>query len=345
MTRRLSLVLLTLFVPLWLHAGEVLDRDVLLTPDGTLYTVQTEWARDHSEITTSSPTVILLTVQQDGKSTTTVLPDSLNGGIAGAPVLAYDADSDSLFVFWQRMQNAFSSDMMLCAYQHGRWGDPTAIDSAGLHIRGNLRISVTQKFEQAQADGSTGLSSGLTVHAIWWDETGSGQFARYAMVTIENGAVTGIDTRNLLDFVPPEQQNAYAVDATFNRELLRHPAVFESSTHSSVDVVFADWANNAFHRVTLKPVANGRLRVPVGSRSGGFGPPRNFVSDINGRVTILPNASSEKLVFYFPGKDSSVNYMIEGSGSWSTLKSISMSDNPTASAAVVDALRRMISSQ
>lgn len=349
MTRRFSLCLLILLVPLWLHAGEVLDRDVLLTPDGTLYTVQTEWSQDHPAISTSSSTLIFLTAQQNGKTTTTVLPDSVSGGAGSGPVLAYDADSDSLFVFWQRMQNAFSSDMMLCAYQHGRWGIPTAIDTVGLHFRGNLRIAVTQKYEQEQTDGSIGVFPGLAVHAIWWDETGTGQLGRYAMVSIDSGAVTRIETHDLLSFIAPaDQQKTYDVDPTSNRELLRHPSISESGNHTSVEIVFADWSTNAFHKVAVKPVLKatpeGRLRVPVGAREGGFAPARNFRSDVNGRINVMPSGSgSGKLLFYFMNRDGAMNYLVQSNDTWSPVKTIAINQNVTVGTAV-DALRRMIGS-
>jgi hypothetical protein len=350
MTRRLAFVLLALLVPLWLHAGEVLDRDILLAPDGTLYAVQTEWAKDHPEVSTPSATLIFLTAQKDGKTTTTLLPDSLGGGWVSGPVLAYDTDSDSLYVFWQRRQNAMASDMMLCTYQSGRWGTPTVIDSVGLHDRGNLRIAVTQKYEQQLSDGTVALFPALTVHCTWWDETGAGQVGRYAMVSIENGNVTSIQTQDLLSFVAPaDQQTTYPVDPAFNREILRHPSIFETSSHTSVEIVFADWNTNAFHRVAVKPVLkttpDGRLRIPVGIREGGFGPPRTFQKDVDGRINAIPSPAtgSGRILFYFLSPDGALNYLIESGDNWSPLKTITTDQNVTVGAAV-DALRRMIGS-
>jgi hypothetical protein len=352
MIRKLLLAVVLAALPVVLTAAEVLDRDVLLTPAGTLYTVDTEWARDHAELNTPSATVVFLTVQQNGKTTKAPLPESLTGGAHVGPVLAYDATSDTLFVLWQRMVNVFSSDFLLCTYQNGKWTAAEPIDSVGLHMRGNLRIAVTQKIEVVRPDGSVVSSPEVTVHAVWWDDAGDGQYARYAMLTVENARVSSIQISDLRSFVDPiDQAQSYPVDPNFNRELLRHPAIFESSTHDTIDVVFADWNTNAFHRITIRPVLktnpSGRPRVPIGVRQGGFGPSRNFQSEIDGELNVMAagsgNTGHDKLLFYFMDSTGAMNYTIESDGLWTPVKKISINDQVSVGTAV-DALRRLISS-
>ena len=179
-----------------------------------------------------------------------------------------------------------------------------SIDNAAYHFRQNLRIGITSRVESISADdGSPTSVPGLTVHAIWWDQTGMGESARYAMLTIEKGTVTDVAIRELSDFVPPTSDDKiFPVNVALNREILRHPALFESPDHKSVDVVFGDWNLNSFSRVTVKPrtSADGRLRVPVGVRDGGQIPPAPFHShsDSIGAISGHQKGSGENLLFY-----------------------------------------------
>ena len=84
-----------------------------------------------------------------------------------------------------------------------------------------------------------GRPPGLTVHVAWWDESAVGEGGRYAMLTIDKGVVTDIYRRDLSDFINRAYLKPFDLDDA-SKELLRHPVVFESPEHDTVDIVFGD---------------------------------------------------------------------------------------------------------
>jgi hypothetical protein len=319
------------------------DRDMLLTSGGTLYTLDSVFAQDYPNVQTASWRFLILTTQKGAAApTTSIVPESLLPGVHMMPALAYDSDSDTLFVFWEKApDNGISSDLAFCSYQNGTWSPATSIDVADLHVRHNLRIGVTKTYEGRDKDGNTVLLPGLTVHAVWWDDSGSSESAGYAMLTIEKGVVTGIQIRSLMKLVDTTP-TPFPVAADFSREILRHPALFESPAHDTVDIVFGDFTTNGFHRLTLKPVLDGRLRVPVGVRNKDFGPPLNFNSTSTGRISAI-SPDRDHLLFYF-GTKTAINYFLFKESAWSPENSIAISDKLSAESAV-DVIRRMLSQQ
>ena len=347
MTKRFLLLLVLVLTPLTLRAQS--DRDMLLTAGGTIFTAETQQSDAYPQLEASSANFIMLTTQRGATRTSVPLPESLTAGIHRGPALAYDEGSKTLFLFWQKQANAMSSQLLLCSYQNAKWSSPMSIDTAAFHFRQNLRIGITSKVETiSPEDGTSTWQPGLTVHAIWWDQTGLGESARYAMLTIDKGTVTDVAIRELRDFVPPRPDDKnFPVDAALNREILRHPALFESQDHKSVDVVFGNWELNAFNRVTITPrtSVDGRLRVPGGLQKGGQIPPAPFKghSDSIGAISGGQQGSNDNLLFYFrDGK--AMGYVVYKNGSWKTSDSIAIDDKVTSDN-VVELLRKMITAE
>ena len=312
------------------------DRDILLTPGGTLYTAETVLAPNDSDMRRQ----VTLTIQQGDKSSRTVMPDSLTSGMQAAPALAYDAESGTLFVFWLRMPNVMSSELLLTAYRDGVWDKSISIDNKPFDIRSSLRIAVKRKVAQSQGDGTYTDMPALVVHAAWWEQTGDGESARYALVSINKGNVSSIELHDLTEFMSPDAA-AFQVDPEFNRELLKHPAIVDNSAADSVDVVFGDLHTNSFNRVTLRPVADGRIHIPIGIGGGHFGAPHAFSADWNGRISTISSGSN--LILYNATKDS-VTYLLYSNGVWSPIKTLPLTDKLTAEGAV-SALTRMANTQ
>ena len=98
MKRLLPSLALLLLVAVSASASELRERDVLLTTDGIVYTVDA--VHDASVKEGRSPYYLTMTVQDGEKRTSAVVPGSLAGGAHSHPALAYDADSRTLFLFW-----------------------------------------------------------------------------------------------------------------------------------------------------------------------------------------------------------------------------------------------------
>lgn len=345
MIRRIVFCALVALVLLPAAALAEVNRDVLLTADGTLFTIERVWASEMPSVATASNSFLLLTTRKGADVKQQVIPWSRWPGTHGNPALAYDAASRRLFIFWQHSPNLTSTRLVFSGIDDtGSWTEATEVAPAAMRRCSNLRIGVTRRSETLDVYGEKTLVSDLNVHAIWWDASPSGELARYAMVTIEKGQVSNIQVQDAAAFIDKKNDKVFPVDVNFNVELLRHPTFFESPTQDTVDVVFGDVATNSFHRITLKPVLNARIRIPIGVHDQGFGPPAfsrpmGVSSDSVGAI----NGSADSMILYFRD-DSAMHYTILRRGTWSALRQINLDEAVTADVAVT-AMRRMLSAE
>jgi hypothetical protein len=281
-----------------------------------------------------------------------LVPESVLAGYHFGGTLAYDADSKTLFVLWTHMPNGVSSELLLASYHDGKWQHAVSIDNQANHIRTNLRLGITRRVSQLQKDGTYADMPALLLHVVWWDETTSGAEARYAMLPIENGALSksAIEVHSLEEFVTATDQPYNAVAANFNPEILRHPAIVSSPMQSTVDVVFGDMKTNTIHAVTLHPIAEIRIHIPVGVGGGGPGggkppmslaAPPTFSANWKGPISVIERG--DRLAFANAG-DTSFNYITYVNGTWSNVKSIGI-DNKLSAEGALAALDKMVSTQ
>ena len=332
--KRLLLVVAIALFPVAL-AAQVPDRDVLVTPDGTLYTIEAVY---------DNGSHLSLTIQRGSQKTETVVPASLVPGRHWRPALAYDNDSATLFVFWIHSPD-LSSELLLSSYSNGTWSAPVSFDPAQYDVRSNLQIGITRKVSTLQSDGTYADTSGLLIHAIWWQQSGSGEYARYALFNVVNGQINSIELHNLDDFAPNGPMFPYDVDANFNPEILRHPAFVDNGTQDSIDVVYGDVHNNDFVRVRVKPIlAEGRIHIPIGAHPGGPSIPvaKSFTAPWTGSITLITSPHNDGGMLLYNATATAVNYIVYSNGTWSTVKLVPLSDKLTADAAVA-ALTRMLS--
>jgi hypothetical protein len=317
--------------------GQAIDRAVLLAPTGTLYTVESR-VNDSSSIT--STRYLTLTILTGQNVIKTNVPASVTGGNNWQPELAFDSDSNTLFVFWLRSPNSIlgASELLFCTFQNGKWNTTSAIDDVPYHFRYNLRVGMTRSMQAPDGEnGGTKQLAALTVHAAWWDESSIGEVARYAMISVEQGVVTEIYRRDLSDFVNRANLRPFDLNAD-EREILRHPIVFESQDHDTIDVVFGDVTTNTIHRLTLKPVLDTRIRIPIGIRDTSYpAPHRQMTSD--SRVGAIAT-SPDQLVYYYTA-GSEMKYLRFENGVWANEKSIALTSDVSAEAAIA-ALGRMV---
>jgi len=317
-------------------------REVLLTPDGTLYTVEVVVPDASAEGGVSR---LQLTAGQGKDVTTTTVPESMSG-LNVQPALAYDVDTQTVFVLWlHRSQNDLANELNLASYQNGAWQPAVAIDSRPgifFQARYNLRIGVTHSVAQLQKDGSYLDVPALLVHAVWWENNSAeGEAARYSLIPIEKGVAGTPDVHALREFV--DAQAPAEVSPTFNRDFLRHPSLVAGLSSDSIDVVFGDIQTNVLNRITLKPVADAHIHIPVGTRGGSpINVPKAFSNDWSGDVTTIDGRNGR--IVFTNTTTGAVSYMMYANGAWSTLKSITLNDKITVDAAMA-AVTKMIASQ
>jgi hypothetical protein len=335
--KRLLLVVALLLCPVALFA-QAADRDILLTSNGTLYTIESKLNDTPNRI--DSARYLTLTIQNGDHVIKSEVPASVTGGNNWEPALAYDSESNTLFVFWLHSPNTIlgANELLFCTFQNGKWGTPTSVEDIPYHFRYNLRVGVTRSVQVSDGAGNTKQIPGLTVHAAWWDDSASGEFARYAMLTIERGVVTDIAHRDLADFINTANLRNFTIDEDA-KEVLRHPVVFESPVHDTIDVVFGDTLTNTLHRLTLKPVLQSRVRIPIGVRDTSYPVPiQKLTADAHlGGIS----SSFGNLALYYVS-DGQVRYLTYEDGAWSGEKTIALTNQVSAEAAV-SAIRRLVS--
>jgi hypothetical protein len=315
------------------------DRDVVLTQDGTVYSVESVFTRD-TDLTAPSVKVLRVTTQAGEKADTTYVPATLKGGMNFEPSLAYDEATATLFVFWQKRPNPTSSELLLSSYHDGVWSEATSISTALLNIRYNLRI-VTSTFVDPDVEDAPRQ---LVIHAAWWEQTGYGEEAHYALLSLSGGKVVGIEQRRLLDFVTNHGGPAAELDPSFDRSFFRNISMVENSDHDGVEVFFADWDSNRMQHVGIRPVrGNGVIRVPGGVSRGEVPAPKNPLISDNAKITTIADPARER-VAYYAVTDTEVRYLLLKDGKWGVPRTIKRNDTVTTDVAL-DAIRRLMSTE
>jgi hypothetical protein len=328
MKKRLILALVLFPV---LASAQSIDRDVLLTRDGVVYTVDSVPAQPGT-------TILRLSVQNGDRTDAMYIPETLAAGYHRNPALAFDAETATLFVLWERgISQPVRSDIAVVSYQDGKWGHATRIPSPGTDSYHNLRLGVTRKIEHGTGTSAVSLSE-LHLHAVWWSDSveRGEEWARYAMLTVQAGEIVAYTVHDMTQFIDVSKTNE-AGSALSSQEVLRHPALIESSNGESIDVVFGSFKTKSLHRVTLKPTFDGRLRTPIGVHGGGLGAPA-FQDNSTARISTL--SDGDRIVFYKMATNA-VKYVMYNDGAWSAERSIALNETVTADAAV-EAIRRML---
>lgn len=336
--KKLALVLALLLLPLSAAAAEV--SDMILSPNGTLYTISSEVPAIDSGSQASKQ--LVLTERRGDEIRREVVPASTESGSHINGLLGYDPESGTMFVFWVQHFTFFYNQLLFCARDSsGNWSKATAFGNP-FNYRENLRVAVTRKVSDDNGEQSPALS----IHATWWElstETGYSS-AQYWMLPIENGAVvdaTAVDLRQFIDpFAAPAPGPADADPSVY-----KHPQIITSAQQDSVSLVFGDPDTRSFRRVRFTPSkgvrADGRLRVPVGRNDGGFSAPR-FRVGANARIDAV-FGSGNRAAFYTV-VDKRLEYVMLSEGKWSDRMVIALDEQITKGAAV-GALQRMFTEQ
>ena len=320
--------------------AQTVDRDVLVTPDGTVYSVETITPTDPSIAASSA---LQLTTQSGTTTSSVIVPASTTYGMHSLPALAYDSGTGTLFVLWLHMPSPMSSELLVASYSAGRWSPAVSVDNQPYTLRYNLRVGITRRVSALQIDGSYQDAPALLLHLLWWEETGHGQEARYALLDIEKGQVASTEVHSLSEFYDPDPTPAQ-VAPDFNPEVLRHPGFLESGSADSVDVVAGDMTSLSFHRLTIKPILDTRIRIPVGRAPGARIPaPTSFDAAWTGRISVVSSPRNSDMVFAHVESDA-VSYMSYTNGAWSAIKSIGLGPKLSADSAM-SALSKMLSAQ
>ncbi|MFL6246513.1 MAG: hypothetical protein ACJ74H_10850 [Thermoanaerobaculia bacterium] len=336
--KKLVLILALLLLPLSAAAAEV--SDMILSPNGTLYTISSEIPPEGSEHKASK--YLVLTERRGDEIRREIVPASTETGTHTNGLLGYDPESGTIFVFWVQHFGFLYNQLLFCARSSdGTWSEATAFGSP-FNYRENLRVAVTRKV----SDDDGQQSAALSIHATWWEfstETGIAS-AQYWMLPIENGQVVDATEVDLHEFIEPFASPAPGPEDV-DPSVYKHPQIISSPDQDSVSLVFGDPATRSFRRVRFTPSrgvrSEGRLRVPVGKLDGGFPAPR-FKVGAEARLDSV-FGTGNRAAFYTVA-DKRLEYVILSDGTWSDRLVIALDEQVSQSAAV-GALQRMFTDQ
>lgn len=314
------------------------QSDVLLTTNGTLYVVEVADGGELPEGSGASTAIRLRTILGDVE-TTEFIPASLVDGFSSSPALAFDEQSETLFIFWVRRPQITMSELVFSSYHDGQFSEATAVDRGLLRMRSNLRIAVTR---YAKRITSESVVSAVAVHAVWWDSTGYGETARYALLSISNGVASVVDVQDLVAYLGADGEvDPVLPPEGFDPEILRYPAIESAGTQDRVEIVFADPVTNHFHRIDLFPViADGVLKPPVGIWRGELPVPSLEMAYANSVSTFMGSPTRTDLILYVSGENR-IDYVHYNDGEWSGTHTIRVDDRVTEATAL-EALKRLL---
>ncbi len=310
------------------------DRDVIITSDGAVFSVISQQGKGNSGSS------LALTVEVDGTTTQSVVPETIDSGSNTLPTLAWDEESHTLFVVWMHMPNPASSELLIASYRNGEWLPAMSLDYKRA-LRYNLSVAITHSVRQKQRDDTFETRPALVLHAAWWEQGSETEGPRYAVMGLSGGSMSDPDVHEMTDFVA-DGEAPLVLDDKFNHDFLRHVSILDGPTPDAVDVVFNDPRTKNFYRTTLRPIAEGRLHIPVGARPGApkLGGPKAFSVDWSGRTTTISSTDGKTLIFCNT-TDSRIDYVKVTDGKWSAAQHVTLSDKLTVESAMA-ALARMV---
>lgn len=344
MIKKAVLLLALLLVPVLATAQA--DRELLLTPDGTMFSV--ERATNHANLQADAMSYLVLSIRRDGPPVREVIPVTLSAGSHMNPALAYDSETGMLFMFWERAQSLVSRELLLATRDRdGNWSDSVAFGSGGNVYRSNLRIAVTRKVDVVPANDDPFVMAGVSVHAVWWEHNrfDDSEQAQYAIFSIYEGEIRYEQHSMASLLTTLEKRDPQPVPEGFDREVLRHPAVFSAATSDSVDVVFGDTQTNGFHRLRIRPgkrYSDARVHIPLGRKETHFPSPSFGAASNSARVGTI-NGDPDRIAF-FTRDPNAVSYVTYKNNRWSAPQSIAL-DEQVSGEAAVDAIRRLLNDE
>jgi hypothetical protein len=334
--KRLLVLLGLIALPLFAAAAE--SPEVLLTTTGDLFSIASEAPAEGS--TSEATQHLVLTERRGDQIVREIVPATLERGQHTNPLLGYDGESGTLFVFWIWIQHPgaiYNQLLFVTRDSSGKWSEPTEFGSQFNYVE-NLRVAVTRKVTGADGQES---SAGLSIHAAWWEfDTRTGRSsAEYRMLSIENGRVDEVGKLDLSQFV--DRNNAGY--AEIDRTVLKYPMLVPSSKQDSVLLTFGAFETQNFTQVRITPKikGEGRLRVPIGKRVGGFTAPR---MNVNAGSSLEGVFGENDTLALYTAVDGAIRYAILNKGEWSETRTI-MLDDRVSNDLAVSALRKMVAEQ
>jgi hypothetical protein len=297
------------------------EPQTVLTPDSTLFTVQTAAAGNALELTrrfgdTREPMLV---------------PGTDDAAVERDARLVYDSRNEMLFVVWQRQDGNMDEILFATLNAKNEWSQPQAITSGGGRHAGLQVILSTVKAKTAEESDATLLN------LAWWTINPQQSTPEYAIVAYENRKHVSTYVDNLIELANiREAEGDSEIEDTGKAE---HPPLAMAKTDSGIDVVFGRDRSTGLTRLRVEPrrvAGNARMWRPVGRTGSTIGPARLVTADSDPVQAFI---SKGRVVLYTP--DSRFRFVVFDNGKWQPIRMIEL-DGTVSSEELVQQLRRTV---
>ncbi len=253
--RRSSLVAIFLAAMGLASAAYADQRQVALGADGELFRIEAGPLRQLFPGTADDDRIALaLTISRPGQPVQRLLvPDTEGEEAESTPALFYEESSEALYLIWESRTNFIHSQVRLISYTAGYWS--RAIDLAGtfFSFKTSPSLAVTRDtFSTLDDSGNPSQHRRTIYHALWWEESGSGERVIYSPVVLVDGVYIGWNPLLVLNDLGLGEAGG-SLPATV--ELSRAPTVQPGKDGSSVVVAMIDGGTNQLVELDISAIA------------------------------------------------------------------------------------------
>jgi hypothetical protein len=329
-------------VALLVAAPSPAEQRSLLTPDGTLFEVQSGYYRDlRPEGREAQPGDYVIAWSANGQSGVTlagIIPGTDTPDVKDQFDMAYDGTSKTLIVVWNNRYAVINS-IQFAIYHDGGWTKSELLPSAVFTYATHPKIVVThQTVRTLDANGNEVDTPRSIASVVWWEGSSSPR-ARFAPIFIENGS---IDLTDLTVYDLPDLIGSGPPDASLDvsNPVFKNPSVQAEGFSSAVLASFGDASDGSLQVARIDfpsdfrdpaDLSRGRhVIVILGHRGSPMTP---AVPSGAGRVGTVVGGNYEPTVYWQTG-DSSVQYTMFDGAQWSDTRTVAVTPSRPTDAAI-----------
>jgi hypothetical protein len=336
-------------VALSLAAIATAEDKTLLTPDGTLYHVQSGLYRSFEPGgTAAQPNDIVIrwdSRDQAGVVLSGIIPGTDNVDPKDQFDMAYDSLSGSLVLVWVDRLLVINS-IQFAVLQKGIWTQSQFIPSGMFSFATNPQILITHQTVQDLDANHNELDSVRSIISVIWWEGSVRPRARYAPIFVENGS---FDLADIQIYDLPELAGSQTVtggSGSLDNPLYQVPALQQDGLSSTILATFADIATSTLQvlritfpsdfRQVIDPMHGRHVVVILGHGSS------PILSAVPPNPTLLGTVvgSSYQPTVFWQSDPGSVNFASTDGTTWTDTRSLPLTPSLGADAAVT-LIRRM----
>ena len=318
------------------------DEKSLLTPDGTLYHVQSGLYQTFEPSgTAAKPSDYVIhwdSRSQSGETASGILPGTDNADVKDQFDIAYDSLSQALFLVWNDRASMLNA-VQFAIYQQGIWTQSQLLPSGVFSFADHPQILITHETVQdLDSSGHEVDSARSVISFIWWEDSGR-PHARFAPIFVENGS---LDLANIQIYDLPELvgSNSVVVPTILQNPLYKNPAIQQDGFSAGIVAAFGDAASGNLQVVRIGFPSDFRGNAnPLGGRHSivilGHSPvamPEAVPAEPSLLGTVI--GGGYRPTIYWQGDDGNISYSMARDGSWSNVRTVVLTSILNADAAI-----------